>query len=75
MTRTTNDNGEPFGAWLLVRAGEPGPIGELAAAAKADRGFRPSGTPEDLRARLRVAMADGHMFAAVEDAEIDWLAY
>jgi len=75
MDRKTNDHGEPFGAWLMVRAGEGGMIGELAAAAKADRGFPPSATPEDLRARLRAAMAEGDMFEAVDEAEIDWLAF
>lgn len=75
MIRTTNDHGEPFGAWLLVRASDQSAIGQLALAAKADRQFRASSTPEDLRKRLRDTMADGDLFSIVDDAELDWLAF
>lgn len=65
----------PFGAWLLTQHNKPGWVGDLAKAAKADRGFPRSGTPEEVRKRLRENMADGDMFEAVDDAELDWASY
>lgn len=75
MDRKTNRHGEPFGAWLLVRAGEAGPIGSLAAQAAALDSFRPAGTVDDLRAALGVSDPDKGVLTAIDEAEIGWLAY
>ncbi len=64
-----------FGAWLLAQKDRGGLIGTLAASAAADRAFPKHGNPEDVRARLRALQADGDMFEAVDDAELDWAAY
>ncbi len=64
-----------FGEWVLAQKDRAGLIGELAAGAAADRAFPKQGNPEDVRARLRVLQADGDMFEAVDDAELDWAAY
>jgi hypothetical protein len=66
---------EPFGQWLLKQHQRDGWIGDLAKAAKSDPKFPKSGSPEDVRARLRELMAEGDMFEAVDDAETDWLSY
>ena len=71
----TNDNGETFGAWLLMQKDREGWVGELAKAARSDPKFPRSGGPEDVRARLRETMAEGDMFEAVDDAEGDWMSY
>ncbi len=65
----------PFGRWLLRQVDREGLIGELAKAARADPGFPKDGDPEAVRARLRLAMAEGDMFEAVDDAEMDWLSF
>ena len=64
-----------FGAWLLNQKDRRGLIGTLATAAAADRAFPKEGNPEDVRSRLRALQADGDMFEAVDDAELDWAAY
>jgi hypothetical protein len=64
-----------FGAWLLKQKDRGGLIGQLATGAAADRAFPKQGNPEDVRARLRVMQADGDMFEALDDAELDWSAY
>ena len=64
-----------FGEWLLAQKERGGLIGTLAAGAAADRAFPKQGNPEDVRARLRALQADGDMFEAVDDAELDWAAY
>ena len=54
------------------------PTGEalrrLIIAARSDREFPLRGDPEAVRARLRACMADGDIFAALDDAELDWLS-
>lgn len=65
----------PFGRWLLQQVDAKGLIGQLAKCAKADPGFPKDGDPEDVRSRLTAVMADGDMFEAVDDAEIDWASY
>lgn len=65
----------PFGRWLLRQTDREGWIGSLAKAAHADPGFPKDGDPEAVRARLRLAMAEGDMFEAVDDAELDWLSF
>ncbi|PTQ12979.1 hypothetical protein CLG96_02210 [Sphingomonas oleivorans] len=64
-----------FGAWLLMQKDREGLVGALVAAAKADRQFPKNGGPEDVRKRLRDTIADGEMFEAVDDAELDWVSY
>lgn len=71
----TNDHGETFGAWLRSQVDREGFVGQLVDAAKADRQFPRAGSPEDVRRRLREMQADGEMFDAVDEAEIDWLSY
>ncbi|MFD1950267.1 hypothetical protein ACFSGX_05740 [Sphingomonas arantia] len=71
----TNDNGETFGAWLLLQKDREGRVGDLATAARSDPKFPRMGSPEDVRARLRDTMAEGDMFEAVDDAEADWMHY
>lgn len=63
----------PFGQWLLTQKDKPGLIGQLATGAVADRKFPRAGDPEAVRKHLSVMQAEGDMFAAVDDAETDWL--
>jgi hypothetical protein len=63
---------ESFGTWLLTQVGREGWIGDLAAAAKADRGFPRDGDPDAVRARLNAMQAESDMFEAVDSAESDW---
>ena len=69
------ENRLSFGQWLRQQKGRDGLIGQLATGALADRTFPRDGSPGDLRARLRASMADGDMYEAVDDAEMDWLSY
>lgn len=62
----------PFGRWILQQSGRGGFIGQLAAAAKADRGFPKDGDPEAVRKRLNAQGADPDMHEALDDAELDW---
>ncbi|WP_019517252.1 hypothetical protein [Sphingomonas sp. Mn802worker] len=64
-----------FGAWLLCQGERGGLIGQLAKGAAGDRGFPRHGTPQEVRARLITTQADGDMFEALDDAELDWAAY
>lgn len=64
-----------FGRWLLMQTERGGLVGELAKCAVADRGFPKDGDPEAVRQRLRVGQAEGDMFEAVDEAELDWLSY
>lgn len=77
MTQMDRYREEPiaFGAWLLQQKERGGLIGQLATGAAADRAFPKHGNPEDVRARLRAMQADGDMFEALDDAELDWSAY
>ena len=65
---------DPFGAWLLKQKARTGFVGQLATAAAADRAFPKAATPDEVRKRLNAMGADGEMFEAVDDAELDWLA-
>ncbi len=65
--------GEPFGTWLLTQGGRSGWIGDLAKAARADRGFPKNADPDAVRRRLVDAQADPDTFEAVDDAERIWL--
>jgi uncharacterized protein YozE (UPF0346 family) len=66
---------EPFGRWLLTQRDRGDWVDDLATAARADRSFPKDGDPEAVRKHLRGQQADGDVFAAVDDAETDWLAY
>jgi len=63
-----------FGRWLVRQDCRGGLIGQLVDCAKADRSFPLDGSPEAVREHLRGAMADGDMFEAVDEAEVDWLS-
>ncbi|WCM29175.1 hypothetical protein NDN01_09940 [Sphingomonas sp. QA11] len=64
---------EAFGRWLLAQRDRGDWVDALADAARADRNFPKDGDPEAVRAHLRGQQADGDTFAAVDDAESDWL--
>ena len=63
----------PFGRWLLRQA-EEGLRAGLVKAAKADRQFPKDGDADAVRARLNACGAEGDMFEALDDAELDWCA-
>ncbi|MHA0333677.1 hypothetical protein [Sphingomonas aquatilis] len=71
----TNHHGETFGAWLCAQKDRDGLVGQLIAGIKADRRFPRDGSPEDVRKHLSAMQADGDLFEAIDEAEIDWLAY
>lgn len=64
----------PFGMWLLTKKDDSSLLGQLAAGAAADRRFPRKGDPEAVRKHLSQMQADGDMFAAVDDAETDWMS-
>jgi hypothetical protein len=66
---------EAFGRWLLKQRDRRDWIDGVAEAARADRQFPRDGDPEAVRKRLREMSADGDAFAAIDDAELHWLAY
>lgn len=63
----------PFGTWLLSQKDAGGLIGQLATGAAADRRFPRQGDVGVVRQHLSAMQADGDMFAALDDAETDWL--
>lgn len=69
----TEEPAVPFGTWLLTQKDAGGLIGQLATGAAADRRFPRAGDAEAVRKHLSAMQADGDMFAAVDDAETDWL--
>ena len=64
--------GETFGAWLLTQRDRGDWIADLAVAARADRQFPKTGTPDMVRKRLSEMGAEGDMFERVDDAERAW---
>jgi len=64
----------PFGKWLLAQRDRGDWVDGIADAARADRTFPKTGDPEAVRAHLRKQQADGDAFAAIDDAESDWMA-
>lgn len=62
-----------FGRWLLTQKDRGDWVDGIADAARADRTFPREGDPEAVRAHLRKQQADGDAFAAVDDAEGDWM--
>jgi hypothetical protein len=72
-----NDDGRQqvaFGRWLLTQRDRGDWVDGIAEAARADRTFPRDGDPEAIRAHLRKQQADGNAFAAIDDAESDWMA-
>lgn len=65
---------ETFGRWLLKQRARGDWVDGLADAARADRTFPKDGDPEAVRGHLRKQQADGDVFAAIDDAESDWMA-
>jgi hypothetical protein len=65
--------GASFGSWLLGQIDREGWIGDLAKAAKADRGFPREGDPDAVRRHLGEKQAESDMLEAVDDAEGLWL--
>ena len=77
MTDHDDDQPEPkiaFGRWLLEQRDRGDWVDGIADAARADRTFPKNGDPEAVRKHLRGQQADGDAFAAVDDAESDWMA-
>ncbi|WP_235532442.1 MULTISPECIES: YozE family protein [unclassified Sphingomonas] len=71
------DTDEPslaFGQWLMTQKDRSDLVGQLAAGAAVDRRFPRTGDPEAVRKHLSAMQAEGDMFAAVDDAESDWLS-
>lgn len=66
---------QPFGEWLLAQKDRKGWIGDLSKAAKADRDFPKRGGPDEVRKRLQQMGADGDVFEALDDAELDWASF
>ena len=64
-----------LGRWLLSQHHRDDTIGTLAKAARDDRGFPADGDFRAISARLNQLGADGDMHQALEDAELDWVAY
>ncbi|MBJ6122937.1 hypothetical protein [Sphingomonas mollis] len=64
----------PFGKWLLTQRDRGDWVDGIADAARADRTFPKNGDPEAVRGHLRKQQADGDAFAAIDDAESDWMA-
>jgi hypothetical protein len=76
MGRTTSPaERRPFGRWLMQQEGRGGLVATLARAARTDPGFPLDGDAEAVRKRLRACMADGDMFEAVDEAELDWASW
>ena len=72
---TEHDEPKPaFGQWLMAQKDRSDLVGQLAAGAVFDRRFPRNGDPEAVRKHLSAMQAEGDMFAAVDDAESDWLS-
>lgn len=63
-----------FGRWLLDQRQREDAIGSLAKQAFGDPGFPRDGSPKDVSKRLNTLGADGDIFQALDDAELDWIA-
>jgi hypothetical protein len=71
----TGEEKPPFARWLLLQADQPGFLGQLAQAAKGDRGFPKDGDAEAVRKRLNALGADPDMHEALDDAELEWSSF
>lgn len=75
MTDDQHQDDRPvFGRWLLTQRDRGDWVDAIADAARADRTFPKSGDSEAVRKHLRSQQADGDAFAAIDDAESDWMA-
>ena len=63
-----------FGQWLMTQKDRSDLVGQLAAGDVADRRFPRASDPEAVRKHLSAKQTEGDMFAAVDDAESDWLS-
>jgi uncharacterized protein YozE (UPF0346 family) len=75
---TLDGHGEvrpPFGTWLLQQRDRGDWVDGIANAARADRAFPRTGDVEAVRKHLRGMSADGDVFAALDDAELDYMSY
>jgi len=63
-----------FGQWLMTQKDRSDLVGQLAIGAVADRRFPRNEDAEAVRKHLSTMQAEGDMFAAVGDAEPDWLS-
>ncbi|WBH17032.1 hypothetical protein [Sphingomonas radiodurans] len=64
-----------FGAWLIEQRKRDGWLGDFALAAHADRSFPRQGDVEAVKKWLSGKMATGDDWAALDDAENDWICY
>lgn len=72
-----NDDDQPkmtFGKWVLMQRDRGDWIDGIADAARADRTFPSNGDSEAVRKHLRSQQADGDAFAAIDDAESEWMS-
>jgi hypothetical protein len=68
------DDREPFGRWLIAQRDRGDWIDALADAARKDTRFPKNGSPDDVRKHLTAMQAEGDMFEAIDDAEMDWFS-
>lgn len=72
-----DDDQEPkiaFGEWITTQRDRGDWVDGIADAARADRTFPKNGDPEAVRKHLRSQQADGDAFAAIDDAESEWMS-
>lgn len=65
---------QPFGAWLVEQQDRGGAIGELAGYVKADPHFPRTGDLKAAWRRIIDVQPEAHLYLAMEEAELDWLA-
>ena len=66
---------ETFGRWLLRQRDRGDWVDGLAESARADRRFPKDADPDAVRQYMSTMQADGDVFAAIDDAELDWMSY
>jgi uncharacterized protein YozE (UPF0346 family) len=66
---------ETFGRWLLRQRDRGDWVDALAESARTDRRFPKDGDPDVVRQYMSTMQADGDVFAAIDDAELDWMSY
>ena len=77
MSDQIDDEQEPkiaFGKWIIAQRDRGDWVDGIAEAARADRTFPKNGNPEAVRKHLRGQQADGDAFAAIDDAESEWMS-
>ena len=63
-----------LGKWMLTRRDRGEWINGIADAARADHTFPKNGDPEAVPKYLRSQQADGDAFAAIDNAESEWMS-